>query len=452
MGKTIKLKKGFDINIIGKPQKKVDNNFSSKTYAIKPSDFRYIAPIPKLTVKEGDEVKAGDPIFYDKGNPDIMFCAPVSGEIVEVKRGQKRAIAEIVILADKENQYKQLDKVDLNMIDREDLVKHLLGSGCWPMLTQRPYGVLADPTETPKAIFVSAFDSAPLANDLNFSVAGQQDYLQAGIDALNILSGSTVYLGLTAGQSANELTHLKNVETNNFDGPHPAGLVGVQIHHTQPINKGDIVWTVKLMDVVAIGRVIRDGQFNTERLFALGGPSVKNPQYYKGFIGANVEQMLKDNIKSDNNRVISGNVLTGQQIAPNGHMHFFQNQVTVLEEGDKHELFGWLIPNYPRPSISKTFFGNLFGGSKKEFNVNTNTHGEHRALVVSGEYEKVLPMDVFPMQLVKSILYGDLDLMEGLGIYEIIEEDLALCEFVCTSKTEVQKIVKDGIDLMIEQG
>lgn len=452
MGITKKLKKGFDINIKGKPQKKVVSEFFSQTHAIKPTDFNGIAPIPKLLVEAGNEVKAGDPLFFDKKNPDTLFVSPVSGEIAEVKRGAKRAIAEIVILADKTNQYRSIDRLDLNMVDRADLIAHMQKNGCWPFLVQRPFGILADPNETPKAIFISGFDSAPLANDYNFSVTEQQEYLQTGINVLNILTGSAVHLSLSKrSQVANDLTHLKGVEIHNFDGPHPAGNVGVQIHHISPINKGEIVWTIKLLDVVALGRVYKDGQYNTERLFALGGPRVKNPQYYKSFLGASIENMVKDNLTDDHVRYISGNVLSGEQIDGKGHIGFYENQVSVLEEGDKHEFFGWLVANYPRPSISKAFLSSLFG-SKKEFDVNTNTHGEKRALVVTGQYEKVLPMDLYPQQLLKSIIYGDLDQMEGLGIYEVLEEDLALCEFACTSKTPVQKHLREGLDMMLEQG
>lgn len=452
MGKTIQLKKGFDININGKAEKKVASNFVSNTYAIKPTDFIGIAPIPKLLVQVGDEVKAGDPIFFDKKNPDIKYVSPVSGEVTEVKRAAKRAIAEIVILADASNQYREIEKVDLNLVDREDLIKHMMEVGCWPFLTQRPFGTIADHTETPKAIFVSGFDSAPLANDYNFSVVDQQEYLQTGVDVLSILSGSTVHLGLSSRiQAANEMNHLKNVEKHMIDGPHPAGNVGVQIHHIDPINKGDIIWTIKLQDVIALGRVYKDGQYNTERLFAVAGPKIKTPQYYKGFIGANVEQMLSGNLKDDHVRVISGNVLTGRKIESTGHISFYDNQISVLEEGDKYEFFGWLVPNYAKPSISKTFLSALFGG-KKSFDVNTNTHGEPRALVVTGQYEKVLPMDLYPVQLLKSIMANDFDSMEGLGIYEVLEEDLALCEFACTSKTPVQKVLRQGLNIMREQG
>jgi len=459
MSKTIKLKKGFDINIKGKPQNTIFENFTSKTYSVKPTDFNGIAPIPKVVVNEGDEILAGDVLFFNKKTDAIKYCSPVSGVVKSVTRGAKRSIAEIVIQADKENSYRQLDAAPTN--NREALVNWMAANGCWPFLMQRPYGTVADMDATPRSIFISGFDSSPLAVDCNLAVVDQYDNLQAGIDVLNQLASGKVHLGLSAkNQKSNGFGKLTNVDINYFDGPHPAGNVGIQIHHLAPINKGEIVWTVKLQDAITLGRIVKTQQFNTERLFAIGGPQVKNPQHFKAFLGANVEGALMDNLNMDlmrqdgnqNLRIVSGNPLTGKAIAPNGHLGFYDSQISVIEEGDDYEFFGWILPQYQKPSISKTFFWNMFGQSKKAFDVNTNTHGEHRAIVVTGEYEKVLPMDIFPTQLLKSILANDLDLMEGLGIYEVIEEDLALCEYVCTSKTNVQKIIRQGIETMQEQG
>jgi len=452
MGKTIKLKKGFDINIKGTPQKQIAGEFVSNTFAIKPPNFKGVAPIPKMLVEEKQEVKAGDPLFFDKKNPDVLFVSPVSGEVISVKRGAKRAIAEVLILSDQKNEFKEFPILDLKTVDREDLVKSMMQSGAWPFLVQRPYGIMADPTVTPKAIYVSGFDSSPLGTDYNFAVVGQQEYLQTGFEVLNILTGSSVNLTLNGGTTnPSELTKLNNVEVHHINGPHPSGNVGVQIHHIEPINKGEVVWTIDLQNVIALGRLYKDGQYNTERLIAVGGPRVKTPQHYRTYIGACVENMLANNLQDEHVRVISGSVLSGTAIPTNGHLGFYDKQLSVLEEGDKHEFFGWLFPSYPRPSLSKTYLSSIFGG-KKEFDVNTNTHGEKRALVVTGQYEKVVPMDIYPQQLLKSIIVQDLDLMEGLGIYEIVEEDLALCEFVCTSKTPVQKIIREGLDLMREQG
>ncbi len=449
MAKTIKLKKGYNIKIKGSPEQTVKPDFQSRTFAVKPTDFVGIAPIPKLAVQVGDEVKAGDLLFFDKQNPDIYFVAPVSGEVVEIVRGEKRSIVEIIILADQTNHYQQFDKINLNKTSRDQLVKHLLKTGCWPFLRQRPFNVLAEVDEIPKNIFISAFDSAPLAPDYNFTLNGLGRYFQAGIDVLAKLTDGKVHISTDTQNPSTIADNVRNAEVHSFKGIHPAGCVGIQIHHIAPINKGDVVWTINPMDVVAIGRVLLDGQYNTERYFAVGGPKVKQPQYVKSFLGANIADMLKDNLITEHVRTISGNVLTGKTIAHNGHINFFDHQLSVLEEGDQYELFGWLIPNYLRPSLSRTFPAFLM--PNKEYDVNTNTHGEPRAFVATGLYEKVLPMDVFPMHLLKAIMFRDFDLMEGLGIYEVVEEDLALCEFVCPSKTNIQEILRDGLDYMREQ-
>lgn len=453
MAKTIKLRKGYNIKIQGEPINEIINrNFRAKTFSIKPTDFEGLSPIPKLLVGVGDEVKAGSPLFYDKKQPEVLFVSPVSGEIAEIKRGAKRAIAEIVILADEQNEYKsfeQFTKIFIKRALRKDVVKHLLQTGCWPFFRQRPYNVIADPLESPKAIFIAGFDSAPLAPDYNYTLKDQQKYIQIAIEAFNKLAPK-VYLGIPDDKKFTALDGLKNIEVYRFRGPHPAGCIGVQIHHINPINKGEVVWTINAQDVVALGRTLLEGQYNTERLIAVGGPTVKKTGYVKTFIGANIAGLVKNNLTENHVRYISGNVLTGSTIAANDHLGFYDQQLSVIKEGDQYELFGWLIPNYGRPSISRTFpMAALL--SNKKYDVNTNTHGEPRAMVVTGAYEKVTPMDIYPMQLIKSILYKDFDLMEGLGIYEVVEEDLALCEFVCPSKTKVQEILRDGLDYMRDQ-
>ncbi len=452
---TINLKKGFDINIKGKPQKKLFDKFSSKTYAVKPTNFKGIAPIPKMLVTEGDEVLAGDAIFFNKKTPEIKYCSPVSGVVKEVKRGAKRSIIEVIIQADSKNSFKELPKVNLN--NREELVAWLAENGCIPFFTRRPYGIVVDINEVPRDIFVSGFDTAPLAPDLTYATDSAVQDLQNGFKVLNALTDGKsvatgkVYLGLSSDQKGSHLDSLSGISINHFMGQHPAGNVGVQIHHTEPINKGDIVWTINLQDVITLGRAVFNQKFDTERFFSVGGPQVKNPQYFKAYAGANISDALEGNLNDEHVRAISGNPLTGEKIEKNGHLNWFDSQVSVIEEGDYHDMFGWLLPGKAVPSISRTFFWNMFGKSKKEFDVNTNTHGEHRAFVVTGEYEKVLPMDIYPMQLAKAILANDLDSMEGLGIYEVLEEDVAICEYVCTSKSNLQKIIRQGLDAMREQ-
>ncbi len=447
MGKNVKLKKGYNINILGTPQKKTEK-IHTRTYAVKPIDYLGLSPIPKLLVQVGDEVKAGDPLFYDKLQPDMLFCAPVSGEVVEVRRGEKRAITEIVILADKQIQFKSLEKIRISSTSREEIVKHLLQNGGWAFLRQRPYNVVADPKDKPKAIFISGFDTAPLAPDMSYVMEGQMGAFQAGLEVLKKLTDGKVHLSLP-GSGGGKIGDAKGVEIHKFSGKHPAGNVGVQIHHIDPINKGEVAWTIDPQNVAVIGRLFDEGRFDTTRLVALAGPVVKEPRYFQTYLGANIEGFAANNLDNDHVRFIGGNVLSGKKIDIKGHLGAFDNLLSVIEEGDRYELFGWLVPNYPRPSASRSFLSAL--SSKKQFNVNTNSHGEHRAMVLTGQYERVLPMDLYPMQLIKAIMARDFELIEGLGIYEVVEEDLALCEFVCPSKTDMQDILREGLDYMREQ-
>ncbi len=449
-GSAVKLSKGFEIKIKGKAQPKTDA-LPATTYSVKPTDFIGINPIPKRMVDTGQEVKAGDPLFFDKANPDVFFTAPVSGEVVDIKRGDKRAITEVVILADKEIKYKTFETGDARSLSAEKISALMKESGLWVALKQRPYNVIADTKDEPRDIFISGFDTAPLAPDYNILFEGADKYFQAGVDALGKLTKGKVYLGLDGnGKVPSAFHNTTGVEKRFFKGLHPAGNVGVQIHHIKPISKGEIVWTMHPQDVVFLGKLLTEGKYDTSRIIALAGSEVKNPQYYKTWSGANVEGLLNGQLNNEHVRVISGNVLTGKRIEKNGHLGFFENLVTVIEEGDFFEMMGWILPSYARPSLSPTFPWKFMPGT--EFKVNTNTHGESRAMVITGQYEKVLPMDIFPQHLLKAIIANDYDQMEGLGIYEVVEEDLALCEFVCTSKTEVQKILREGLDYMREQG
>ena len=448
--KVIRLKKGFDIKIEGNPAPSIRTTYSSSSYAVKPSDYLGIAPIPKMEVSEGDKVKAGTPLFHDKPNPSVKFCSPVSGEIVAINRGEKRAIVEVVVLADKNNDFVDFGKGDPNSMERDAIVDKLKQSGLWPALVQRPFGHVADSTVVPRDIFISGFDSAPNAVDYNFTMKGSEDLFQIGINALNQLTSGKVHLSLDATKKpCDTFNNADNVVVHWFQGPHPAGNVGVQIHHIAPINKGETVWTIRPDDVVAMGRLFRDGQYNTERTFAVSGSEIKHAEYFKAYLGANIEKAVEGNLHTDNVRYISGNVLTGTKINGNGHISAQHNQVTVIAEGDDYELLGWLLPSYPRPSFSSTYPAFIY--HQPEYRVNTNTNGEERAFVVSGQYEAVTPMDILPEHLIKAILVEDFDLIEGLGIYEVLEEDLALCEFACTSKIPVQSILRDGLEFMKEQ-
>lgn len=441
MSKVIKIKKGKNIRIVGAAKPNVSETYNSGTYALKPTDF--LGVIPKMEVKVGAKVKAGDTIFHSKANPDVKFTSPVSGEVTEIVRGERRMILEIVIKADAEIDYKKFDT-------NRDVKEVMLESGFWPILKQRPYNVMADQNIRPKSIHISTFDSSPLAPDYNFALKGQEDHFKRGLAALSTLAEK---VHINVDQKADNLSCFTNSElaqVNTFNGPHPAGMVGIQIHHVDPIMKGDTVWTVNPQHVALLGRFLATGHYDMRKKVALTGSEVKEPSYVELISGANTDQLFDSNVSSEGTpRYISGNVLTGDQISKMGFLGFYHDQITVIPEGNEYEFMGWLIPSYGRPSASKSFPSYY---SNKEYKVNTNYHGEERAFVVSGEYEKVLPMDLFPVHLLKACLAQDLENMEKLGIYEVVEEDLALCEFVCTSKIKVQKILREGLNLLESEG
>lgn len=452
MSQTIKLKKGFDINLAGKAERKIVEVPRPETFAFKPTDFPGVVR-PKLSAKEGDNVKAGTPIFYDKMHENIKYCAPVSGEIVEVKRGAKRKILEIRILADKEISYESFPKhnsSDLQGLSREDAQKQMLDGGVWPHLVQRPYGIVANPDDTPKSIFISGFDSHPLAPDYSTLLKGEEQYFQAGLDVLKKFTSGSIHLNINADAEVfPTFSQAKNVEVNKISGPHPAGNVGVQIHHLDPINRGEVIWTVKPEGVVQIGKLFLEGKYDASKVIAVAGSEVKHPQYYKTISGAAIKNFIKDNLKSDHVRCISGNVLTGERIEKDGYLGFYDNLLTVIPEGDYYEFLGWLKPTTNKLSFHKAWGLLSFINKNKEFELDTNTRGEERAFVATGVFEKVTPMDILPTYLIKSIMAEDYDNMEALGILEVVEEDMALCEFVDVSKHPIQKILRDGINLMI---
>ena len=450
MSKTIKLKRGFDINLAGKAEKKIASCPQPELFAIKPLDFVGMQR-PKVVVAVGDSVKAGTPILFDKKNDRVMYVAPVSGEIVEIKTGLKRRVEEIKILADKTLEYEEFAKHDsasLSKLSQEEITEKLLKGGVWPQVIQRPYGVVANPEDKPKAIFISAFDTNPLAADYDFIFKGQEKYLQAGIDIFSKLTEGKVYLSTAADSSSSVFSNLKNVEQNSFEGKHPAGNVGVHIHHLNPINKGEIVWTINPYGLIQAGKLFLEGRFDASKLIALTGSEIKTPQYYQTYQGVNIEKLIKSNLTSENLRFISGSALTGSKIEKNGFLGYYDHTFTVIPEGDEHELFGWILPSTKKLSFHRGLglFSWLFPNN--EYKLNTNTRGEARAFVQSGVLERVVPMDIFPTHLLKAIMAQDFDNMEALGLYEIVEEDLALCEFVDVSKHKVQAIIREGLDLL----
>jgi Na+-transporting NADH:ubiquinone oxidoreductase subunit A len=346
-------------------------------------------------------------------------------------------------------QYESFEAANPLQLSKQDIIDKMLKSGTWTLLRQRPFATIADPATDPKAIFISGFDTAPLAPDYDLLLHGRGEVFQAGLDALSKLTRGKVHLSINPKiNHTGVYTNSKNVEIHQFEGKHPTGNVGIQINHIDPINKGDIVWVVNPQDVATIGTLFTEGIYRPEKIIALCGSSVRKPQYHRVYAGACISSLVESQVEDQNVRYISGNVLTGTKIAKDGFLGAFDNQITVIPEGDKYEFMGWLTPGLSKFSFSHTFlsgFANNFG-SKKEYDIDTNMHGERRAYVVTGEYEKVLPMNIYPMQLIKACVIGDIDEMEALGIYEVEPEDFALCEFIDTSKTEIQTIIREGLE------
>ena len=448
MSKSIRIRKGLNIRLIGEAQKVTEKAENADVYAIRPPNFHGV--VPKMLVKAGENIKAGSPLFYSKINDKIKFCSPVSGEVTEIVRGEKRRILEVRILPDSTNDF--VGQKTWSGGSREDLLETLLSNGLWPFVKQRPYDVIANPEDQPTAIFVSSFDTAPLAPDADYTMNEEKKNFQKGLEALKVLAnGKSVHLGYKKGTLL--MSAMQGVEKHEVSGPHPAGNVGVLIHHVHPVNKGAVVWCVGAQDVASIGRVLSSGKFNVDRLITIAGPRCKNPVYYKATPGMSIKKLVSKHVDGDNVRVISGNPLTGEQICADGFLGYYDQQISLLEEGNQAKFFltdGWLSPGLKKHSNSHAYPSWLIGRNKK-YDLSTNLNGEERAFVVSGQYEEVFPFDIYPVQLIKSIMVNDIDKMEKLGIYEIAPEDFALCEYVCTSKINVQEIIRDGLDLLIAE-
>ncbi|MDD3567418.1 MAG: Na(+)-translocating NADH-quinone reductase subunit A [Bacteroidales bacterium] len=450
MPKVFKIRKGLNIPLKGEAEKVFTRAELAEFYAVKPTDFPGLTP--KLSVAEGDKVKVGTPLFYDKYRTNILFTSPVSGEVHLVRRGERRKILEVVVKTDSSQDFEEFGRSNPKELPREQVVEKMLKAGLWPTIRQRPYSIVANPEDKPKAIHISGFDTAPLSPDLDFAVKDEEEAFQAGIDALNRLAEGNVNLNLNADYPpSNVYTKVKGVKFNYFSGPHPAGNVGVQIHHVDPISKGDLIWVVNPLDVIIIGRLFLRGIYDATKVIALAGSEVQKPRYFILKTGASIANIVADNITKNPSelRFISGNVLTGAKIDADGFLGFYDNMVTVIPEGNYYEFMGWAQPGFNKYSFSSTFLSSLLPGRK--YALDTNLHGGERAYVVTGQYEKVLPMDIYPVHLIKAILAKDIDKMENLGIYEVAEEDFALCEYVCTSKTNVQEIIREGLDLMIKE-
>jgi Na+-transporting NADH:ubiquinone oxidoreductase subunit A len=448
MSKDIKIRKGLNIRLKGEADKTLSNAPRSRTFALRPENFHLISP--KMVVKEGAKVQAGDPLFYSKVKEEIKFVSPVSGTLTEIERGAKRVIKKITVEADSQDSFKDFGIVNPNTAAADVLKLHLLSSGCWPFIKQRPYDVIANPDVTPKAIFISGINTGPLAADLNFVLKGKESQLQSALTALSKLTEGTVHV-CVGGAGVSPFSGLKDITLHTVSGPHPAGNVGTQIAKLDPVNKGETVWTVSAQDLVIIGELLTTGKFNAVRRIALVGSSVKTPKYYTTRIGAEVSTFVYDSgLSEEHSRVISGDVLTGTKISPKGHLGYYASEVTIIPEGDDYEFFGWNKPIFNKISASRALtFSWMF--PKKKFDLNTNTNGEHRAFVVTGNYEKVFPLDIYPLQILKACLVQDLDAMEALGMYEVAPEDFSLTEFICVSKQPHQQIIREGLDLMYKE-
>lgn len=476
MSKVIKLRRGLDIRIQGVADGSLRAPaFFYEDYAVKPVDFWDMRP--KLLVEEGSRVKAGTPLFYDKNREAVKVTSPVSGTITKIVYGEKRRIEEIGIKADKELEYEPFtaysaaDMAAWNANKREAVVEQLLSSGLWPFIRRRPYDTIANPTDTPRDIFISCFDTAPLAPDMDMLAHGREEDFQAGVDALRILTTGKVHLSLHVQKNnAVAFTDCKRAELHYFDGPHPCGNVGIQIHHIEPLNKGEQVWYVHPQDVMIIGRLFLKGRYDATKIVALAGSEIIRTSYHKVLSGVSVQYFLKDNVKGEENggevlpgeenrpdaeeadhlenriRVISGNVLTGTKISTHGYLGAYDHLFSVIPEGNRYRFMGWLTLGINCFSFSKTFFSWLF--PQRTYRIDTNMNGGYRAFVLTGEYEKVLPMDIYPMQLLKACLTQDIESMENLGIYEVSPEDFALCEYIDASKTDIQQIIRNGLELM----
>ena len=442
MHRVVKISKGLDINLKGAPVAEFTSVAPAKFYALMPSDFTRVTP--KIVVKPEDKVKAGDPLFFDKENPELQFVSPVSGTVVAVNRGERRRVLSVVVESDGKFESVEYKAKDVLSLSSDEVKADLLKAGLFAFIRQRPYDVIAVPSDTPRAIYVSAFDSKPLAVDFEIALKGNEEDFQTGLDALSRIA--PVHLGLCACQKSAALNVAKNVTTTIFKGPHPAGNVGVQINKTAPVNKGETVWTIGAEEVIFIGRLFNRGKIDFTRTVALVGSEVKNPSYSKMVLGAQITGLLNGRLEDKYElRIIDGNVLTGKKTNADGYLGAFSNEITVIPEiMGGAEMLGWIAPRFSMFSTSRSYFSWLMPSRK--YTVDARIKGGERHMIMSNEYDKVFPMDIYPEYLIKAIITGNIDKMEQLGIYEVAPEDFALCEFVDSSKLELQRIVREGLD------
>jgi len=448
MSNDIKIKSGLTINLKGAAENIVKKAAFPKSISLNPADFHLITP--KMVVKIGDHVNAGDVVFYSKNNQEVKFCSPVSGNVKDIVRGEKRKIIEIIIDVDSSQKSKKFITSKFENFKRDDIIASLLESGCWPFINQRPYDIIANPSDTPKSIFISTFNTAPISADIQIILDDQKNEFTTGIKVLRKLTDGNLNICVEKNNQT-FINDIKDVIIHNVSGPHPAGNVGVQIHHIDPISSGDKVWTIDPEDVAIIGRFFLTGNYNPLRTIAVSGPPVKHPQYYKTIAGSKLSVIINDAGVSDGLlRYINGDVLSGRSVEKDNYLGFYNNTFSVLREGNHYNMFGWIpFINNKVPSIYKTSFSWLF--PNKKYDLDTNMNGEERAFVVTGEMERVFPMDILPMQLLKECMIGDIEKMENLGIYEVAPEDFSLIDYSSSSKIEAQYIIRKGLDLMISE-
>ena len=471
MTNTLVIKKGLDIPIGGAAEKRLTDARNVTTYAVKPTDF--VGLTPRLVVEDGSMVAKGDVLFCDKNDERISFTSPVSGKVKAIVRGEKRKLLEVVVEAE------GASALRLEVPHSAEEIKAvMLRCGLWTMLRQRPFSTIANPDDRPKAIFISAFSSAPLAPDYDFILQGKEALLLKGLEALTKLTDGKVHVCFRPNQRlAQHLSPLTtHLSLHHVKGPHPAGNIGTQIAHIDPINKGEVVWTMNLQDVVVLGELVSTGVYNPEKIIAVAGPNIRNAHYYHVKAGVCLKDIIASqllntdypkmeaNDTTQQNRIISGDILSGTQVAVDGFLGAYDDLVSILPEGDYYDFMGWLMPGFKKYSFSRTFLSGFLPKSTfKPFGIklprfssfwkyDTNTHGDERPLVFTGNFERVFPFDIYPTQLIKACIVGDVELMENLGIYEIEPEDFALCEFIDVSKTDIQAIIRDALEMLRKEG
>ena len=445
MTEQIRLRKGLDIKLKGRAKKQTMPLESSKLYAIVPDDF--VGVTPKMAVKAGDHVKAGETLFVNKISEEVRFASPVSGTVKSIERGDRRKILYVSVEADEEQTFADFGAKDIQTLDGEGVKKALLEAGLFGYINQLPYAVSTTPDTEPKAIFVSALRDKPLQGDFEYELEGQEQAFQTGLTALSKIA--KVYLSIGAQQNSKALTEAKNVELTVFDGPCPAGNVGVQVNHLSPVNKGEVVWTVDPTAVIFFGRLFQTGKVDLTRVVAVAGSKVKEPAYVKALVGTPIKDIVAGRLTATEHvRILNGNPLTGTIAGDNAFLGAHTSEVVAMPEGDDvDEMAGWIMPRFNQFSTSRSYFSWLFG-KKKEYDLDARIKGGKRNIIMSGEYDSVLPMDIYGEYLIKAIITGNIDKQEQLGIYEVSPEDFALAEFVDSSKQPLQQIVRNGLNTL----